>query len=369
MSYILDALKKSDEERRRRKPSGAGSLRSPEPVQPVRTMRWRYIIAAALFLNAGLLVWWLRPWQTGGLSEGVPEKRMAAQTQTAAKSSPSATAAPETISPSPATPAPAPVKTARVSPEKNSAPPAPAIAPPPAQAGPPPSTPDAATAPSPSTVAVNTPKPADRLPDSPQTGPAPVAASSQATRVQVQDTPPAPKAPLTGESRPAETPTPRPASAPPPAPVQVLPAKPSSPAGLVSDEPAKIKEVALQEKSADIAKRREKTQQKGIAGSKELIMDLQALTGGEPQTETATVSRKALRYHELSSQVRGAMPKLSISMLLYSKKSGDRWINVNGTKMREGQEVSAGLKVEEITPEGAVFTYQGQRFYKAVMGD
>lgn len=98
-------------------------------------------------------------------------------------------------------------------------------------------------------------------------------------------------------------------------------------------------------------------------------MDLKALTGAESQSAPAAASRTALRYHELSSQVRNAMPGISISMLLYSKKSAERWINVNGLKMREGQQVSTGLKVEEITPEGAIFTYQGHRFYKAVIGD
>jgi hypothetical protein len=79
--------------------------------------------------------------------------------------------------------------------------------------------------------------------------------------------------------------------------------------------------------------------------------------------------RKEPKWHELAPQVRDALPGMSVSMLVYSKKREERWININGTKRKEGQEISAGLKVEEITPDGAVFSYQGQRFYKGVVGD
>jgi hypothetical protein len=56
-------------------------------------------------------------------------------------------------------------------------------------------------------------------------------------------------------------------------------------------------------------------------------------------------------------------------MLIYSKKPDQRWININGSKRREGDEISAGLKLEEITPDGAIFSYLGTRFYKGVIGN
>ena len=36
-------------------------------------------------------------------------------------------------------------------------------------------------------------------------------------------------------------------------------------------------------------------------------------------------------------------------------------------KVREGQEVSSGLKVEQITPNGAILKFQGHRFRKGVL--
>ena len=80
-------------------------------------------------------------------------------------------------------------------------------------------------------------------------------------------------------------------------------------------------------------------------------------------------ARPEPKWHELAPQVKDAIPNMSVSMLVYSRKPEERWININGAKRREGQEISSGLKVEEITPDGAIFSYMGQRFYKGVVGD
>jgi hypothetical protein len=96
------------------------------------------------------------------------------------------------------------------------------------------------------------------------------------------------------------------------------------------------------------------------AGS-EIVADLQGLS--------KPAARPEPKWHELAPQVRDAIPNMSVSMLVYSRKPEERWININGAKRREGQEISSGLKVEEITPDGAIFSYMGQRFYKGVVGD
>jgi len=63
VSYILDALKKAEMERRR------GTLPDVTAVQGItpakgRGMRsvWVYLLLAALFLNAAVAAFWLRPW-------------------------------------------------------------------------------------------------------------------------------------------------------------------------------------------------------------------------------------------------------------------------------------------------------------------
>ncbi len=64
MSYILEALKKLEEKRRRAETphdllsSPVAAVHAPEGRPP-----WHYLIVALLLFNAGLLLWWLRPWQ------------------------------------------------------------------------------------------------------------------------------------------------------------------------------------------------------------------------------------------------------------------------------------------------------------------
>ncbi len=92
-----------------------------------------------------------------------------------------------------------------------------------------------------------------------------------------------------------------------------------------------------------------------------IVADLQGLSKPAAHPEP--------KWHELAPQVKDAIPNMSVSMLVYSRKPEERWININGAKRKEGQEISSGLKVEEITPDGAIFSYMGQRFYKGVVGD
>jgi general secretion pathway protein B len=121
---------------------------------------------------------------------------------------------------------------------------------------------------------------------------------------------------------------------------------------------------------AKVSKQHTALEQPGqVTGGKELVSDLKTLTASEKPAGKTAGSGPTGRLQDLPSTVRDSVPRMSVSMLIYSSTPGDRYININGSRMREGQEVSAGLKVEEITPDGAVFSYQGYRFYKPVIGD
>lgn len=63
MSFIFEALRKSEEQRQR---SCAPELRLVYPAPPPSAKGWRLatgMLFAALVLNASILLWWLRPWQ------------------------------------------------------------------------------------------------------------------------------------------------------------------------------------------------------------------------------------------------------------------------------------------------------------------
>lgn len=70
-------------------------------------------------------------------------------------------------------------------------------------------------------------------------------------------------------------------------------------------------------------------------------------------------------YGDLPRDVRESL-RLDISMMVYSTRPGRSSIVVNGVQTFEGQVVKAGLNLEKVTPEGAVFEYQGWLFRKGV---
>jgi general secretion pathway protein B len=69
-------------------------------------------------------------------------------------------------------------------------------------------------------------------------------------------------------------------------------------------------------------------------------------------------------YHmgELPQSIQQKLPAFAISTFLYSEDPGSRMVRINGQMMREGQYLSAGLKLEEIIQNGMIFSYQNYRF-------
>jgi len=328
MSFILDALSKSEKARRLKKPTAKDGLSAPEPVKPQRVSRRPYyiLVAVALLLNGAALIWWLQPRQSDGNDRRAAGERQASQPVKDAAKAVSDRTAGQNVVPEQreATAKPSEAvreRTAALSPhaarkekEKNQ---------------PDRKMPENARAPS-------EPKP-------PMANPADVARKTAP--------PPASKPMAQTASKPASR----------PADIAAAPAEPAGKTGAKVLGQARVTAAETQPEEGF-------GQAGQISGSRELVLELKDLTGAESLREKPA-SGPALKYFELPSHIRDSIPKLSVSMLLFSKKQNERWININGAKMREGQEVSPGLKLQEITPDGAVFTFQGHRFYKAVIGD
>jgi len=62
MSYILDALKKSEEERKRGTVPDLLAVQDAQGQEQKGRHVWPYLLLAALALNAGIFLWWLTPW-------------------------------------------------------------------------------------------------------------------------------------------------------------------------------------------------------------------------------------------------------------------------------------------------------------------
>jgi general secretion pathway protein B len=72
MSYILDALRKSDQQRQRGAAPTLPAAPAPAAV-PARPAFLAYGLLAAALLGAGMLIGWLRPWQSEPAAPAKPE--------------------------------------------------------------------------------------------------------------------------------------------------------------------------------------------------------------------------------------------------------------------------------------------------------
>lgn len=69
---------------------------------------------------------------------------------------------------------------------------------------------------------------------------------------------------------------------------------------------------------------------------------------------------------ELPLSVQQELPAMKISVHAYSANPGNRLVGINNRMLREGEYVVPGLKLEQITPDGMIFGYQGYSFRRGV---
>jgi general secretion pathway protein B len=81
-----------------------------------------------------------------------------------------------------------------------------------------------------------------------------------------------------------------------------------------------------------------------------------------PRERVPAVSGKIYNLSELPTDVRHSLPEFKISGHAYSTEAQTRVVRINDKILQEGQDLSAGLRLEEIVPEGVVLVYQGFRF-------
>ena len=85
----------------------------------------------------------------------------------------------------------------------------------------------------------------------------------------------------------------------------------------------------------------------------------------EPKSGNKSMSPVENKVYDLNAlplPIQQSLPALVISVFLYSEDPTLRMVKINGQMMREGQSLTAGLKLEEITPEGVILSYKNYRF-------
>jgi len=97
-----------------------------------------------------------------------------------------------------------------------------------------------------------------------------------------------------------------------------------------------------------------------------------AVTGGTPAPPVDTAAADAtaepavIAMADLPLSVRQELPAITISVHAYSDNPAARLVGIDSRILREGDDVVAGLKLEQITPEGMIFSYKGYRFSRGV---
>lgn len=84
------------------------------------------------------------------------------------------------------------------------------------------------------------------------------------------------------------------------------------------------------------------------------------------QQAEQTVS-EAVDFHDLPLNIRQHIPELDFSAHVYSSSAQQRSLVINGRFMEEGEQVNNDVTLVEITREGAIFDYRGQRFKTSVL--
>lgn len=81
-------------------------------------------------------------------------------------------------------------------------------------------------------------------------------------------------------------------------------------------------------------------------------------TSAEEEYEPEMIS-----YWQVPEAMREGLPDLRISVLVFAEQPQNRFVLLNGERLREGEELPNGLSLVEIRRDRAIFSYRNYRFY------
>jgi general secretion pathway protein B len=139
-----------------------------------------------------------------------------------------------------------------------------------------------------------------------------------------------------------------------PAPIaaaSVAPAEPANPPARTSSQP----EPVLSDTDSKDAPRNPDDYAPAVAPDKQ-YQD-QASTRVHSGTESGLKS-----YDDAASTPGSHLPALRVDLHVYAAKPEERFVLINMHRLHEGETLPEGVRVDSITPEGVVVSYQGAKF-------
>jgi general secretion pathway protein B len=79
-------------------------------------------------------------------------------------------------------------------------------------------------------------------------------------------------------------------------------------------------------------------------------------------TSPTPADRPPITLSEIPRNLLAELPRLTISAHAYSDKPGAGFVYLSDHLLHEGDTLPVGLKLEQITPDGAILSYKGYRF-------
>lgn len=86
--------------------------------------------------------------------------------------------------------------------------------------------------------------------------------------------------------------------------------------------------------------------------------------GAPPRPAAAKAAPEDLTKLRLPLDIEGRAPAFFLTAHIYDKAADKRFVVINALKYVQGESTREGLKVEEILPDGVVLSFEGHRFYR-----
>ncbi|MDO8208635.1 MAG: general secretion pathway protein GspB [Gallionella sp.] len=85
-----------------------------------------------------------------------------------------------------------------------------------------------------------------------------------------------------------------------------------------------------------------------------------------PPENPADAPQQAIPVTELPVSIQQEIPAMTIQFHAYSSIPANRLVSINSLMLHEGESLMPGLKLEQITVEGMIFSYKGYRFQRGI---
>jgi general secretion pathway protein B len=97
----------------------------------------------------------------------------------------------------------------------------------------------------------------------------------------------------------------------------------------------------------------------GAAVSESVVV---ASPGASPAAPVSRGADDAPSIEELPASIVNQLPPLHLDLHVYGPRPSERFVMINMQRLREGDALPDGIRLDAITPTGAILSYRGNRF-------